>query len=1086
MITHVYTTSGGRRLPTKNSVSTRIAVCACLASFALLGSCTSLDASSDELSDGSSDAPFDAIEDVDTQGEELNGCDDNVADASSEGCDEFVTCEILRCDLDHRTCEASDGVTDARCGACLDGAMEETGVCVSLFPVPTGVTASQGASAMYVRVTWDAVTDATGYHVYRDGTRITTTPVSESTYNDVGAPAGGVPDAVWGVSASRNGTDDVQVTWHEAVVSVGPAASYQIRAVAEDQQSLLSSEVPGFRGAFAVTSYEVQVGNGSWESVGSGTNWTDVNAPAGTLAVDAPRASTALTDRVDLSVAVARTSAGASRSYRVRAVNAAGTGTRSYQADGHRSVRAPSYVWAWAGSMDGSYTTMSEATWLTWSDTEIASGETRWYRVEVHAAGATSVTSRAVEGRRPLRCVDLEPTCTSVDRTCAEGVGSVDAVCTQCLQGLEESGGACVPPIAVPEAVSATQGLHAAHVLVTWGPVAGATGYHVYRDGARITETPVIETTYNDPGAPEGGMPDEVSGLAATTDRFDSVIVSWSAGASPAGERATYAVRAVSGDRQGVLSSDTSGFRGAHAITGYEVQVGSGSWETIWSAGEGSDTEWTDVDAPAGVLAESAPFASTIHADRVDLSMEEARVTEGASRSYRVRAVNAAGVGAPSGQVDGNRSVGPPAYQWEWSSEIDGSYTSLSGATSLAFSDAEIALDETRWYRAIVYADGADPVMSSPVAGRRIAPPTLGARCTSDGECGVGAWCPTNTNERRCSPLPTQNAVTLPLQWVPRGEFMMGSPVGEVGRIDGNEAQVSVTLTRDYFVMRTPVTQGQWAAVVSAWNALPEPQRIMSGWPDATPVFGTTPSCFRSPSDTHCANEGINLAHPVERVSWWDAVVFANALSILEGLDPCYALTGCGTDPNLGVMGSGCLTGTGSCTSSFLNDNFSCSDVSFVGTSCTGYRLPTEAEWERAARGGTTTATYGGDLNEISACATLTGTENIPAGTALDELAWYACNSGQRTQMVAHKMPNAWGLYDMLGGVWEWTGTWYATAHSGGTDPLGPSIGPGRVIRGGSWNDLATRARAASRTFGDTATRYDIVGAVRLVRTSEL
>jgi formylglycine-generating enzyme required for sulfatase activity len=106
------------------------------------------------------------------------------------------------------------------------------------------------------------------------------------------------------------------------------------------------------------------------------------------------------------------------------------------------------------------------------------------------------------------------------------------------------------------------------------------------------------------------------------------------------------------------------------------------------------------------------------------------------------------------------------------------------------------------------------------------------------------------------------------------------------------------------------------------------------------------------------------------------------------------------------------------------------------------YRLPTEAQWEYAARAGTTGARYG----------------------ELHYIAWYGGNSGGKTHRVAQWLPNAWGLYDMLGNVWSWCRDWYGTYPSGSvTDPDGPSSGSDRVVRGGSWDVDAGYARAAFR-----------------------
>ncbi|MFI9810399.1 formylglycine-generating enzyme family protein [Streptomyces sp. NPDC052301] len=152
---------------------------------------------------------------------------------------------------------------------------------------------------------------------------------------------------------------------------------------------------------------------------------------------------------------------------------------------------------------------------------------------------------------------------------------------------------------------------------------------------------------------------------------------------------------------------------------------------------------------------------------------------------------------------------------------------------------------------------------------------------------------------------------------------------------------------------------------------------------------------------------------PVEGVSWWDAVRFCNALSQRDGFTPAYRLAaedeGIEWDP-----------------------------------SADGYRLPTEAEWEHACRAGTTGPRYG----------------------PLDEIAWYRGNSQERVHDVGGKRPNPWGLYDMLGNVWEWCWDVYDAE----------VYGTYRVLRGGGWFDEHWSCRASVRRRSHPTFQVDDVG----------
>jgi formylglycine-generating enzyme required for sulfatase activity len=151
---------------------------------------------------------------------------------------------------------------------------------------------------------------------------------------------------------------------------------------------------------------------------------------------------------------------------------------------------------------------------------------------------------------------------------------------------------------------------------------------------------------------------------------------------------------------------------------------------------------------------------------------------------------------------------------------------------------------------------------------------------------------------------------------------------------------------------------------------------------------------------------------PVEGVSWLDAVRFCNALSEREGLAPAYRFA----------------------------------EVEGVewDASADGYRLPTEAEWEHACRAGTTGPRYG----------------------ALDAIAWHRGNSQERIHEVGGKQPNAWGLYDMLGNVWEWCWDVYDAE----------VYGTYRVLRGGGWFDEPWSCRASVRRRSHPTFQIDDVG----------
>ena len=223
------------------------------------------------------------------------------------------------------------------------------------------------------------------------------------------------------------------------------------------------------------------------------------------------------------------------------------------------------------------------------------------------------------------------------------------------------------------------------------------------------------------------------------------------------------------------------------------------------------------------------------------------------------------------------------------------------------------------------------------------------------------------------TPDPPVSTPAPNFDYVTENVHMVALEAGEfdMGPDDFNPAH-HVTLTHPFWMSRTEVTQGVYLRLA-----------------------GFDPSAA-----TTCGEDC-----PVEQTSWTAGAFFANLLSIAEGLPKCYFEDG------------------NELLDAYVQDPYACE----------GYRMPTEAEWEYAARAG--------------------GSGPYAGSDDVDAVAWYEENSEGTPHPVAQLPPNAWGLHDMAGNVWEWTTEHYVFfSEEPATDPFASTMDPARVNRGGGWN----------------------------------
>jgi formylglycine-generating enzyme required for sulfatase activity len=283
----------------------------------------------------------------------------------------------------------------------------------------------------------------------------------------------------------------------------------------------------------------------------------------------------------------------------------------------------------------------------------------------------------------------------------------------------------------------------------------------------------------------------------------------------------------------------------------------------------------------------------------------------------------------------------------------------------------------------------------------------------------------------------TVTSIPADLALIPAGAFQMGVTSGDTY---SDAPSVSVTVSAFYM--------GKYELTKSLWDEV-RTWAVANGYTDLASGAGKATN------------------HPVHSVSWWDAIKWCNARSEKEGLTPCYT-----------VSGSVMKTETTEPT---------------VNWTANGYRLPTEAEWEKAARGGVSGKRFPWGTDTIShsqanyyANYTASSFYSYDSSSSVRDFhPTYKTGSTPYTSPVGSFAANAYGLNDMAGNALEWCWDWYgeSTYVNGATDPRGANSGWGRVYRGGGWSSYAVNCSAAARPNTVPTYQYSNIG-FRIARSS--
>ncbi len=357
-----------------------------------------------------------------------------------------------------------------------------------------------------------------------------------------------------------------------------------------------------------------------------------------------------------------------------------------------------------------------------------------------------------------------------------------------------------------------------------------------------------------------------------------------------------------------------------------------------------------------------------------------------------------------AGKITFNEVSGATGYRVEWAPVVAGPWTNFAAAAAV--------LD------GLPYTGSGMVTCAVPMVYRVVATATNPPTATA---------IPTATATAAPTPMPTPTPTATPppipedLVLMPAGSFVMGNATNVFPASEGyyDERPQHTVSVGAFYMGKFEVTKTQW---------------------DAVYLWATN-------NGYNFDNVGSGKAadHPVQKVSWYDAVKWCNAYSEKDGRTPCYT-----------VSGSVYRTGTHSAVA--------------CDWTARGYRLPAEAEWEYAARGGVANHRFtwsGGDTIDHSLALYF----GYPSAYAYD-LGYegydtnYMAGAYPYTSPVGSFAGNGYGLRDMAGNVWEWCWDWYDGNYystSPGTDPRGPATGSRRVNRGGGWYDYADHHRVAHR-----------------------